>query len=379
MTTALYVLAAILMLGIMVTVHEAGHFFAARLTGIPVKEFAIGFGPKILSWKSKKYETQFFLRLIPAGGYCMFYGEDDVEEKEKDDPRALGNYAVWKRFVTVLMGPVMNFFLALVVAAALFMAVGEDTGGAFGYAVVQSVGENTPAARAGMQAGDVLLSVNGQDAAGLTPADAPDSLQGAGYMLSYLVNAYQPGDDPLTIVILRGEDTLTVSLIPEYSETEGRYLMGIQTAIQYAPAYAAVGPLRAVRLGGQYCVQAGGAILGALRDLVTTGKGFEESSGPVGIVQLIAEETKRSAENSALEAFVTYGELLVLISVNLGLFNLLPIPGLDGSRLIFLLVEGVRRKPVPRKVEAYVHMAGFVLLMGLMLVMTYKDILKIFR
>ncbi len=379
MTTALYVLAAILMLGVMVTVHEAGHFFAARLTGIPVKEFAIGFGPKLLSWKSKKHETQFFLRLIPAGGYCMFYGEDDVEEKEADDPRAISNYAVWKRFVTVLMGPVMNFFLALAVAAALFLALGEDTGGEYGYAVVASVQENIPAAQAGIQPGDVLLSINGRDAAGLPPADAPENLRGAGYMLSYLINAYQPGDDPLVIGIQRGEETLTASLIPRFDEAEGRYLMGIQTAVQYTPAYAPVGLVRAVRLGGRYCVQAGGAILGALKDLITTGKGFEESSGPVGIVQLIAEETKRSAESSVLEAFVTYGELLVLISVNLGLFNLLPIPGLDGSRLIFLLIEGIRRRPVPRKVEAYVHMAGFALLMGLMLVMTYKDVLRIFR
>ena len=309
----------------------------------------------------------------------MFYGEDDVEEKEANDPRAIGNYAVWRRFVTVLMGPMMNFVLALAVASALYTAVGEDVGGEYGYAVVASVQENTPAAQAGMRGGDVLLTVNGQDAGGLTPADAAGVTPGTGYMLSYLVNGYQPEDGPLRIGIQRGEETLTVSLIPRYDETEGRYLMGIQTAIQYTPAYADVGPLRAVQLGGSYCVQAGGAILGALRDLVTTGKGFEESSGPVGIVQLIAEETQRSAENSALEAFVTYGELLVLISVNLGLFNLLPIPGLDGSRLIFLLIEGVRRKPVPRKVEAYVHMAGFVLLMGLMLVMTYKDILRIFK
>ena len=159
--TTLYVLAAILMLGIMVTVHEAGHFFAARLTGIPVKEFAIGFGPKLLSWKSKKYETQFFLRLIPAGGYCMFYGEDDTQGKEVNDPRAIGHYAVWKRFITVFMGPAMNFLLALVVASALFMAVGEDIGGDYGYAVVQSVGENTPASQAGLRKGDVLLSVTG--------------------------------------------------------------------------------------------------------------------------------------------------------------------------------------------------------------------------
>ena len=370
--TILYILAAIVMLGIMVTVHEAGHFFAARLTGIPVKEFAIGFGPKLLSWKSKKHETQFFLRLIPAGGYCMFYGEDDTEGSEaKTDPRAIGNYAVWKRFLTILMGPLMNFVLAFVVATAIYGAVGEDVGGEYGCAVVASVQENSPAALSGLQAGDVLLTVNGQSAAGLTD-------QG-GYTLSALVDAYRPGDGPLLIGVQRGNSMLTASLIPQFDEQEGRYLMGVQVGIQYTPRYAPISLPRAAALSADYCVNAAGAILSALGDLITTGKGFQESSGPVGIVQLIAEETQHSAESSLRDALLTYGQLLCMISVNLGLFNLIPIPGLDGSRLIFLIIEAIRRKPVPRKVEAYVHMAGYLLLLALMLVMTFKDVLKIFR
>lgn len=365
-----YILAALLMLGVMVTVHEAGHFFAARLTGIPVKEFAIGFGPKLFSWRSKKHETRFFLRLIPAGGYCMFYGEDDTEGKEaKEDPRSIGKFAVWRRMVTIFMGPVMNFVLAMAVAAALYAGVGEDVGGEFGYAVVQSVSENTPAAEAGMQEGDVILSINGQDAGGL----APENDQGStGYMLSYLIDSYREGDAPLTVGIDRNGEMLEKSLIPQYSAAEGRYLLGITIGFQYTPAYAPVSVFRAVALGADYCVRAAGDILGGLRDLITTGRGLEETSGPVGIIQLIAEETRAYG-------WLTYAELLVMISVNLGLFNLIPIPGLDGSRLVFLLIEGVRRKPVPRKVEAYVHMSGYLILMALMIVMTYKDILKIFR
>ena len=130
--SVLMILAAILMLGVMVMVHECGHFFAARLTGIPVKEFAIGFGPKLFSWKSKKHETRFFWRLIPAGGYCMFYGEDDAEGKEREDPRSINRYAVWKRLLTILMGPVMNFVLALLAATALFFVLGEDVNGVVG-------------------------------------------------------------------------------------------------------------------------------------------------------------------------------------------------------------------------------------------------------
>lgn len=371
--TVLYILAAILMLGVMVTIHEAGHFWAARMTGIPVKEFAIGFGPKIFSWTRKKHETTFFLRLIPAGGYCMFYGEDDIEGREaKNDPRAFGNYAVWKRILTVAAGPVMNFLLALAVAACIFGAVGEDTQGVYGYTVVQSVVAGSPAAQAGMQPQDVLLAVNGQDARGL-------SEDGASYKVSRLIDQYQKGGDPLAFTVQRGEETLTLYAAPQYDETEKRYLVGITLLVQYTPGYTSVSLPRAVSLGADYCVRAGGAILTSLRDLVTTGKGFEESSGPVGIIQLIAEETQTAAKTSRLDAWLTYAQLLVLISVNLGLFNLIPIPGLDGSRIVFLIIEAVRRKPVPQKVEAYVHTAGYLLLFGLMIIMTFKDVLKIFR
>ncbi len=370
----LYILFAILMLGIMVTVHEAGHFFAARLTGIPVKEFAIGFGPKILSWKSKKYETQFFLRVIPAGGYCMFYGEDDADGKEaKTDPRAMGNYAVWRRIVTVLFGPVMNFVLALVVAAALFGMVGEDTQGRYtDYPQVATVDADGPAGAAGILPGDKLASVNGQDAFGVTE-------DGAQLLVSALIDQYGSHDEPMTLGILRGEDSLTLSLKPRYDQSLNRYLIGVTLNVAYTPGYTPVSLPRAVSLGANYCVTAGGAILRSLRDLITTGAGLDQTSGPVGIVSMIAEETQRSAEASWRAALITYGELLVVISVNLGLFNLLPIPGLDGSRILFLIVEGIRRKPVPQKVEAYVHLTGYVLLFGLMIIMTYKDIVRIFR
>jgi len=372
----LYILAAILMLGIMVTIHEAGHFFAARLTGIPVKEFAIGFGPKLLQWSSKKHETQFFLRLIPAGGYCMFYGEDDTQGKEaQEDPRSIGKFAVWRRIITVAAGPVMNFVLALVVAAALYGAVGEDTQGAYlHYPSITAVDPSGAVAQAGVSLlpGDELISVNGQDVLGLTE-DRTD------LKLTAYLNAYAPTGEPLTLVARRGSEEFSFQVTPLYSAQYGRYLMGVNLNSGYVPGYTAVSLPRAFQLGANYCVTAGGAILGALRDLITTGAGLDQTSGPVGIVRMIAEETEKSAADSVREALITYGELLVMISVNLGLFNLLPIPGLDGSRVLFLLVEGVRRKPVPQKIEAYIHMTGYLLLLGLMAVMTYKDILQLFR
>ncbi len=362
--TIFFVIAAIIMLGVMVMVHELGHFLAARWTKIPVKEFAIGFGPRLLSWKSKKYDTQFFLRLIPAGGYCMFYGEDDTAEEEKNDPRNLNLHAAWKRLLTIAMGPIMNFVLAFVVAVGLYMGVGEDTQGYVGYAIVQSVSDASAAQESGLAAGDKLLSVNGENAGGM---DADGSLR-----VSRLIAAYQEGDAPLEIEIQRGEEIIISRLIPRYSEADGRYMIGVTLNYEYTPVYTPISIFRAVELGGDYCLRASTALLDGLKTMITTGEGFEQSSGPVGIIQLIAEETQANG-------WLVYLQLLVMISINLGLFNLLPIPGLDGSRMIFLLIEMIFRKPVPRRLEAYVHMAGYLLLIGLMLVMTYKDILRIFQ
>lgn len=363
--TIFYILAAILMLGVMVMVHEFGHFCAARLTGIPVKEFAIGFGPGLVSWNSKKYETRFFIRAIPMGGYCMFYGEDDTEEKEKDDERNLNNYPVWKRLLTILMGPVMNFVLALVVAIGIFTVVGVDHGGEYGYCVVGEVEAGSPADVGGVQPGDIFISVNGQDAKGL---DGQNNLAVSG-----LITAYKEGDDPLSVIVQRSGEEVELSLTPEYRQAEGRMMVGlVWKHIQYTPDMQPVTIFKAAELSFNYCVESGTAILNALINMLKTGEGLEQSSGPVGIVQLIAEETRD-------KGFLVYLELLILISVNLGLFNLLPIPGLDGSRLVFLAIEGIFRKPVPRKIEAYIHMAGYLLLIGFMLFVTFQDVGRIFK
>ncbi len=362
--TVYYVLAAIVMLGVMVMIHECGHFFAARLTGIPVKEFAIGFGPKVLSWKSRKHETQFFLRLIPAGGYCMFYGEDEVSGISREDPRNLNNFPAWKRMITIAMGPIMNFVLALVAATALFLAVGIATDGIVGRAVINTVSPGGAAEEAGMQAGDIILAVNGEAASGLTAEGQLPAVE--------MIGAYREGNPPLQLTLERDGQEITLSMTPRFNETEGRSLIGVELGYEYTPIYQPANLFQAIGAGANYCVRAGGAVLSGLRALFTTPDGFSQSAGPVGIIRLIAEETQKSG-------WTVYVQLLVMISVNLGLFNLIPIPGLDGSRLVFLLIEAIRRKPVPQKVESYVHLAGYVLLMGLMLLMTCKDILNLFQ
>lgn len=349
--TLLYVLLAILLLGILIAVHEFGHFIAARITGIPVKEFSIGFGPKVAQWKSKKHETVFTLRPIPMGGYCMFYGdtEDDPKGEMKDDPRNYNNAAVWKRMLSVASGPLMNFVLAFVVAVVLMAAYGGEAAQPY----IQSVTENAPAAQVGFQAGDVFVKV------GDISATEGDS--------QALINAIQASEGkPVVIKVLRNGQEMEMTVTPALDEASGKYLIGI--------VISATGPLPLSQiLPGAWdcCVEASGAILNALGKLVTTGEGFNDAAGPVGVVQIVAQQTQEYG-------LVVFLNLMVIISINLGLVNLMPIPGMDGSRLIFMLIEAIRRKPVSQRIESAIHLSGYVLLMGLMLFFTFRDVGRLF-
>lgn len=344
----LYILLAIFLLGILIAVHEFGHFIAARLTGIAVKEFAIGFGPKLIQWRSKKHGTLFAIRPIPLGGYCMFYG-DETDPEGVDDPRAFDKAKVWKRALTVFSGPLMNFVLAFVLAVGLMAG--------YGITVAQPHLENVeagmPAEGAGLMAGDVLLAVNGEalpigDASALTAA----------------IGKLQDGQS-LTLTIRRGEATMDVALVPVWDEAEGRNRIGVGV-IGYAPLPAG----QVLPAAWDSCVYASTIILKSLGALVTTSDGIKNAAGPIGVVQMVAEQTQQGG-------FEMFLNLAVIISINLGLVNLLPIPGLDGSRLVFFLIEGIRRKPVSRKVETAVHMTGFALLIGLMVFFTFQDVGRI--
>ena len=337
----MYYILALLLLGVLIMAHEAGHFLAARACGIGVQEFAMGMGPLLLKKKSKK-GTQFSLRLFPIGGYCQFYGEDE----DLPDPRAFNRQAVWKRAITVASGPLMNFIVAFLVIVLYMSAVGL-------LAVVPNVAQVEPnAQQAGLMPGDELLAVNGQP---VTDTQ----------MIALAID--ESAGESVTLTVQRDGEQIEIDVTPFYDEELGRYRAGFTFGQQRVRV-----PLgQSIPFSVSYNVESVRLIASTLKNLIFKGEGVNDVTGPVGTVYVIQEVT----QSGGLDVYL---ELIALISVNLGVVNLLPIPGLDGSRLLFLLVEAIRRRPVKRELEGAIHAAGFILLMGLMIVLTYKDIMSFF-
>ena len=336
----LYILLAILLLGVLIMLHEAGHFWAARRCGIEVQEFAVGMGPALWQHRSK-LGTLFSWRLFPSGGYCAFYGEDE----ENEDPRAFNNQKLWKRAVTVACGPLMNLMIAFLVIVIYLSGWGVEELAP----IVAAVEPN--AAEAGLEVGDKLIAVDGvltEDPAFISQAIATSN------------------GKSVLLTVERAGASVDVPIVSFYDEAASRWRVGFT----FGQVRTRIGLLQSIPFSLRYNAESATLIAKTLRDLVFHGEGVEEVTGPVGTVYVIQEVTRQGG-------FSMYLELMALISVNLGIVNLLPIPGLDGSRLLFLLVEAMRRKPVKRELEGAIHMAGFALLMGIMLLLTYRDIISI--
>ena len=346
LSNILYVLLAIVMLGVIVTAHEFGHYCVGRLCGIGIVEFSVGFGPRLLGWERKG--IKYSLRAIPLGGYCAFVGEDE----RNSDPRAMNNQPVWKRFVTVLAGPVMNFVLAFIVCSIMLNGwfIAET------FPVVDRVAEGLPAEAAGLLAGDRILEVNGvaltNDTAGV----------------NQMVATIQSGDltKPIDLVVDRDGETLSFSMTAVPVESEGgapRYQIGIVFSSRTFTFF------ESLREAGGYMVDTTSLMLNSLKNLIFKGEGLEDTAGTVGIIAVVAQQAREGAY------MVLW--LMFIISLNLGIMNLLPLPALDGGRLLFLIVEAIRRKPIPPEKEGLVHSIGMILLLGLFVLLTYHDIVKL--
>ncbi|MDO4865629.1 MAG: M50 family metallopeptidase [Clostridia bacterium] len=346
-TNLLYILLAIVMLGVIVTVHEFGHYLVGRLCGIGIVEFSVGFGPRLLGWERKG--IKYSLRAIPLGGYCAFVGEDD----RSDDPRAMNNQPVWKRFITVLAGPFMNFVLAFVICAVMLDAffIAET------YPVVDQVMAGMPAEAAGLMPGDHILEVNGV------------ALENTTSGVSTMINVLQSGDmsQPIDLLVERDGEQQRFSMIAAPVADEESQTTRYQIGIVFSSRTFSFG--ESLAEAGSYMVETTGQMLESLRNLIFKGEGLEDTAGTVGIIALVSQRAR--------EGMYMVLWLMFIISLNLGIMNLLPIPALDGGRLLFLIVEMIRRKPIPPEKEGTVHAIGMVLLLGLFVVLTYHDIVKL--
>lgn len=326
--------AAIFIFLIVVFIHELGHFGVAKFVGIKVNEFSIGMGPKV--FQRKKGETEYTLRLLPIGGYVKMEGEDESSE----DPRSFNNVSVLSRIAVIMAGAIMNFLLAIVVFTIFSYAVGMPIN------QIQETVIGSPAKIVGIKEGDIIKNINGKDTSTWN-------------MVVKAINKADPNRE-MNIEILRDGKIEKVLVKPTIKDNKSMIGIGPKTEQSITSA---------IRGGFEKT----GEFLGLMFEFISMifkGKvSTDDLSGPVGVISVIGE-----AANMGFNQ-VLY--LLGFISVNLGFFNLLPIPALDGSRVIFLLIELVRGKPIDPNKEGFIHFIGFILLISLMLVVTYKDIIKI--
>jgi len=225
---------------------------------------------------------------------------------------------------------------------------------------ISQVMASGPAQRAGMKDGDVITAVNGTD-----------MLDGTAETLLNTISGWKEGDEPLQASVKRGEETLELSLTPEWNEEAGKYQIGVYIGQYIRAEIQPVGFAEGFRLAWDTCAYYSGALVDALKRLVTTGEGLDQTAGPIGIITMVADRVQQ-------DGFRAFVDLLVFLSINLGIMNLLPIPGLDGSRLVFGIIEAVRGKPVPPQREAIVHLVGMGLLLTLMIFFTFRDVMRLF-
>ncbi len=354
------ILVAILIFGVIILVHELGHFAMAKLMGIRVNEFAIGMGPTLLKFGKK--ETKYSLRAFPIGGFCAMEGEDS----DSEDPRAFGSKKVWRRVLVVIAGAVMNLVLGYVLLVAYYgiytQPAAEGQIAAYSSTIIAELPETASSYKTGLRVGDEIIKINGKRV--VTDFDVANLMQ-----------SDEDGIFPMTVKRVVDGKKQTVELpavqfeLKKNEETGGNILI---YDFKVAPIKKTV--LSTLAQAGKMEYSIGVLIWRSLGDIITGKYGLNELSGPVGTVSAIGEAVAQ-VRTVGLESLIM---LVVLITVNVGIFNLLPLPALDGGRLLFLAFEGVFRRPVNPKYEGLVHFIGLILLLLLMVVVTFSDIVKLF-
>ncbi len=345
MNTFLSILIAAVFFCLIIIIHELGHFTVAKLCGIRVDEFAIGMGPAI--FKKQKGDTLYTVRLLPIGGFCAM-GEDE----ERGTPDSFRQRSVWRRMATIAAGAVMNLILGFILSVILILV----EGGAVSTQIVWFA-EDAASSRYGLQLGDKITEINGV------------------HIFSVKDITYQLGNDEdgvVDFVIKRDGERVSVNGVKFAVETDKE--TGKNTLIyDFKVLKETATPANIIPYGFKNAVYYGRIVLMSLRDIIVGKYGLNDLQGPVGIVTVIGDVTEKSGFD-----FSFILDIATLVTINIGIFNLLPIPALDGGRLVFLLVEAIRRKSLKAETEGMIHFVGFAALMLLMIFVTFNDVKNIF-
>ena len=337
---------AILLFSAIILFHELGHFLLAKANGIRVNEFSLGLGPTIVGFT--KGETKYSIKLLPFGGACMMEGEDS----QSDDDRSFQKKSVWARISVVAAGPIFNFIMAFVLAVIILGNIGIST------PTVAQVEDGYGAQTSGLQAGDEIIKMNHKH---------------IHFFKEISMYTLFHAGETVEVTYERNGERHTVEVQPIYDEEQGRYRYGIVGSGEYTK----VGPIKTLQYSAyevKYWIQ---YTVGSLKMLLTRQVSVNDLSGPVGIVKTIGDTYDMSKSDGAFYVWMNLLNLALLLSANLGVMNLLPIPALDGGRLVFLVIEAIRGKRVSEDKEGMVHFIGLLCLFALMILIMFNDIRKL--
>lgn len=337
-----YAVIMILVFGVMIFIHEAGHFFTARACGVTVKEFAIGMGPKLFSKESKKSKIRYSLRLLPIGGYVSMEGEDESSE----DKNAFCNKPIWQRMLVVAAGPFMNIVLGVLLTFIVVLAQGP-----LGSTVVAQFNQDAVSSEK-LAVGDEIVMVDG-------------TFVFSGNEVMYEI--MNQGYEPIDVVVKRNGERITLEDVSFGTQTEEGVVFGNMDfkVLQENKNFFTVIKQTATR-----SVSSVKMIYDSIIGMLTGRFGLDTMSGPVGVAETVGTAAKTD--------FVGFLYIGAVLTMNLGVFNFIPFPALDGGRFLMLCIEGIRKKPLDKKIEGYINFVGLIILFAIMIVVTCKDVFKLF-
>ncbi len=339
---------ALFIFSIIIIIHELGHFLLAKYNGITVVEFSLGMGPRILS--TVKGGTRYSWKLLPFGGSCMMLGEDEANTEEG----AFATKSVWARISVIAAGPIFNFILAFLLSLFIIGSIGYDA------PVVTHVVEGSAAEEAGVLPGDRIVKMNGT------------KIELAREVNQYTL--YHPGTETIDLVWEHEGERKSARLDLRPDPEDGRKIMGVALA----GGYTKLGPIGVLKYSAYEVKYWIATTLDGLKLLVRGNLGIQDMAGPVGVVDMIGQTYETSKSDGAYYVWLNMLNISILLTANLGVVNLLPLPALDGGRLVFLFLEAIRRKRIDPEKEGMIHMVGLLALMALMIVILFHDVQRLF-